>query len=382
MRLKTVARLSVFVSVLLFCLAVGFYALAELDMTKRNRAVNLYSLVPSDCVGVLESDHISAFLNEFPSLNYGTELDNFQFPGLFEFLLLQLNEYAVQNAHGLSSQMNHLMVSFHQPGTVRDQVIYFRTGDSDLQMLEDMLKEYAPVDFLPKEEKYRGKSITVYPLGSDEFLSAYSGSGFLVLSFQKRLIEQVIDAKLDEHSLNEDVVFSRILEKKKSHPYMTLYAHAASLPFLNAGDRCWSEYEFHLSSDVLYLTGEFYRSDSCPDRSELVELIQAQDLVKEENVIVSVNRDSTLVYMEEAYEANENNRWSLFNECVANLSKEAVFTLVADMEEVADHPSRFKTYLPDFILNNAVLFRPFILSQQLSFNQDQLSHIWVFTYKN
>jgi len=55
MQLKTVVKIGTIVSVLLFCLAVGFYAFMRLDMAERNRDVNLYSLVPSNCVGVLES---------------------------------------------------------------------------------------------------------------------------------------------------------------------------------------------------------------------------------------------------------------------------------------------------------------------------------------
>lgn len=382
MRLKTVAKLSVFISVLLFCVAVGFYAIARLDMTERNREVNLYSLVPNDCVGVLESDNISAFLNEIPSLNYGKELDGFQFPGLFEFLLHQLNEYAVQNAHGLSSQMNHLMVSFHAPGSVRDQVLYFRMGSSDQQMLEDMLKEYAPANFLPKEEKYRGKTIYVYPLGQDEFLAAYSGAGFLALSYQKRLIEQVIDAKLDKNSLNEDPVFSEILTKKKSHHFLTLYGRLAAMPFLNGDTPCWSEFEFHLNSDVLYLTGETYHPEADNVFPVMKQRIESQNLVKEDRLIVSADKDSTWLFMEEAYEANEDGRRTLFNECLANLSREAAFTLLTDMEAVIGNPQRFAGYLPSFILDNAFLFRSFILSVQLSMNQERPSHIWVFTYKN
>ncbi|MBR6620944.1 MAG: hypothetical protein IKK90_00445 [Bacteroides sp.] len=382
MRLKTVAKLSVFISVLLFCVAVGFYAIARLDMTERNREVDLYSLVPSDCVGVLESDNISAFLNEIPSLNYGKELDGFQFPGLFEFLLHQLNEYAVQNAHGLSSQMNHLMVSFHAPGSVRDQVLYFRMGGSDQQMLEDMLKEYAPSNFLPKEEKYRGKTIWVYPLGQDEFLAAYSGAGFMALSYQKRLIEQVIDAKLDKNSLNVDPVFSQILAKKKSHHFLTLYGRSAAMPFLNSDAPCWCEFEFHLNSDVLYLTGETYHSEPDDAFSVMKQRIEAQHLVKEDHLIVSADKDSTWLFMEEAYEANEDGRRTLFNECLANLSREAAFTLLTDMETVIGNPQRYAGYLPSFILDNAFLFRSFILSIQLSMNQERSSHIWVFTYKN
>lgn len=382
MRLKTVAKLSVFVSVLLFCIAVGFYAFTRLDMTERNREVNLYSLVPADCVGVLESDNISYYLNELPSINYGKELSYFQFPGLFEFLLHNLNEYAVQNAHGLSSQMNHLMVSFHKPGNMNDQVVYFRMGATDQQLLEDMLSEYAPVNFLPKEEKYRGKTIVVYPLGRDEFLASYSGDGFLALSYQKRLIEQVIDAKLDKTSLDEDEVFKQILAKKKSYHYLTLYARSAPMPFLDAEDKCWSEYEFHLNSDVLYLTGETFLADSSFDSSELLECIQLLDGEFENNRLISTNKDSTTVYVEQALEKMERGEQTLFNQCVTNLSKEAAFVLVADMDEVVKEPEYWAAYLPLYVLEKAMLFRPFILSAQLSLNQGRPSHMWVFTYKN
>ena len=86
--------------------------------------------------------------------------------------------------------------------------------------------------------------------------------------------------------------------------------------------------------------------------------------------------------MEEAYEANEDGRRTLFNECLANLSREAAFTLLTDMETVIGNPQRYAGYLPSFILDNAFLFRSFILSIQLSMNQERSSHIWVFTYKN
>ena len=382
MRLKTVAKLSVFVSVLLFCIAVGFYAFTRLDMTERNREVNLYSLVPADCVGVLESDNISYFLNELPSINYGKELSHFQFPGLFEFLLHNLNEYAVQNAHGLSNQMSHLIVSFHNPGSMNDQVVYFRMGATDQQLLEDMLKEYAPVNFLPKEEKYRGKNIVVYPLGRDEFLASYSGDGFLALSYQKRLIEQVIDAKQDKTSLNEDEVFKQVLAKKKSYHYLTLYARSAPMPFLDAEDKCWSEYEFHLNSDVLYLTGETFQADSSFDSSELLECIQLLDGEYEDNRFISTHKDSTVVYIEQTLEKMERGEQTLFNQCITNLSNEAAFALVTDMSEVIKEPEYWAAYLPSFVLKNAVLFKPFILSAQLSLNQGRPSHMWVLTYKN
>ena len=105
--------------------AVGFYGFAKLSLTDKSREINLFSLVPADCIGVLESDNINYFLNEFPQLNYSEELGNFQFPGLFNYVLGGLNEYTTNTAHGLSSKMSRVVVSFHSPGTPRDQVVYF-----------------------------------------------------------------------------------------------------------------------------------------------------------------------------------------------------------------------------------------------------------------
>lgn len=108
MRLRTVAKLGMVLSVVLFCTAVGFYGFAKLSLTDKSREINLFSLVPADCIGVLESDNINYFLNEFPQLNYSEELGNFQFPGLFNYVLGGLNEYTTNTAHGLSSKMSRV----------------------------------------------------------------------------------------------------------------------------------------------------------------------------------------------------------------------------------------------------------------------------------
>ena len=108
MRMKTVVKLGTIVSVLLFVLAVGYYAFVRLDMTGQHREVNLFSLVPADCISVLESDDINVLWKEYPNLNYSRELDEFQFPGLFHFLISELNEYT-DETHGLSRQMSRLL---------------------------------------------------------------------------------------------------------------------------------------------------------------------------------------------------------------------------------------------------------------------------------
>lgn len=383
MGLRTVVKLGTFVSVVLFCMAVGYYAFMQLDTAERNRDVDFFSLIPQSSISVLESPNISAFMNELPMLNYAEEIEKLQSSSLFSFLLNGFNEYATTNAHGLSSEMSKIAVSFHAPFTPLDQVVYFGMGSADEKMLEAMLHEYSSTNFLPKEEKYRGKSILVYPLGTDEYLASYSESGFLVISLQKRLIEQVIDAIQDETSLKDDEVFASLLQHKKTYGFLTLYSRSSAMPFLQMGERCWSEYDFHANSDVLYLTGETYMPDTCTCLNTLWEERLDSTYYEPYKVLFSTNKDSVAYYIDQAFETEEPFVRNLFNQCVANLSKETAYTLVVDMQEAADYPERFAAHMPQYLQAKAPLLSPFIFSAQYVWNGDnRLSHIWTFTYKD
>lgn len=378
MRLKTVVKLGTILSVALFCIAVGFYAFARLDKDSRRNA-NLFSLIPSDCISVLESNNVNALLNVLPTLNYETELKNIQPTGLFTFLLHGLNEYAVLNAHGLSSQMSRMVVSFHAPATPRDQVVYFGLSNADKQMLEDMLQDYAPTDFLPKVEEYRGKRMIIYPLGNDEYLASYMDSDFWVVSLQKRLIEKVIDARLDGESLNDDPVFSGILNRKKSKNLLSLYGRTDAMPFLQAGKECWSEYDFYFNSDVFYMAGETYQADT--SSISLSDSWQNMTFFDKGKALLTTEKDSLAYYMDNVYEEDALHR-SLFHQCLANLSKDASLTWVADMSEMASDVASYADCFPTFMWENVMQFTPFIVSAQYSWSGDKLSHMWVFTYKN
>jgi hypothetical protein len=133
---------------------------------------------------------------------------------------------------------------------------------------------------------------------------------------------------------------------------------------------------------VVYLTGNTYvQSDS--NRIEgLSQYLEKIPTVKEEWVIISAHRDSTALYMNQAFEANDDGYRTLFNECVANLANEVDFSLVVDMQKVEENPNRFQAYLPSFILDHSSFLRSFVLSVQMSKNSERLSHIWVFTYKH
>lgn len=381
MQLKTIVKIGTITSVLLFCFAVGFYAFMRLETTGRSRDVNLFSLVPSNVAGVLESDHIQGVLDQTSMLNYNQELNGFHFPGLFDFFMAELNLYVQVNEHGLSEHMDHFLVSFHEPVSPQNQVVYFQMENADEQMLSDIFRNYAAEYFLPKKETYRGKTIIVYPLSHEEFIAAYIEDTYFVVSYQKRLIEEVIDAQMDDTSLNNDVLFSQIIARKKSSEFLTLYTQTPSMPILKMNQPCWCEYDFHLNSDVVYLTGETFGMDELVLLEDMAETLKEVPIVSEPNLFMSSDKDSTSYYMNEAYDANESGNRLLFNECMSNLSNEASFSMVVDMQKVMDSPNRFQTYLSPFLLKNAALFESFILSAQYSLNGNRPSHMWVFTYK-
>lgn len=380
MRLRTVGKLSIILSVVLFCTAVGFYTFVLLSAANKEKDINLFSLVPANCTGVLESDNIGYFLNEFPELSYAEELRNLRSPGLAAYVLGGLSESATRTAHGLSGKMSRVAISFHAPGSPRDQVIYFRMGDGDEEALDKMPWKRAEENFPPKEETYRGKDIRIYPLADGDFLSIYSERGFLAMSHQKRLIEQVIDAKEDENkSLAADPVFREATNKRKSRGFLTVYGHSAPMPLLEDSVPCWSEFDFHMNSDVAYLAGETFMPAACDCLSRIPEKLSSVPEIHEDSLILSTDRESMARLMDEA---GLDTTRCLFAQCVANLSREAMFTLVADMDKVAANPERFSPYLHPFLLKNTSLLHSFILSAQLSCVNDRLSHIMVLTYKN
>jgi hypothetical protein len=128
--------------------------------------------------------------------------------------------------------------------------------------------------------------------------------------------------------------------------------------------------------------GTYMAEDSTDGVVQMAERLTQVPVVKEEKLIISADKDSTALYMDEAYDANDTGVRTLFNECVANLSNEAAFSMVVDMKCIDEHPERFQAYLPPFVVKNAPMFRSFILSAQLSLNGEHPSHLWVFTYKD
>ncbi|WP_337650792.1 DUF3352 domain-containing protein [Phocaeicola plebeius] len=378
MQIRSVIKLGVVLSVVLFCIGIAFYGFARLSMADKENRVDIFEFVPKDCAGILETDNIDNFMHVFSQAAYSSQLDTLHRAGLMNDILSDLSRYSSAAAHGLSYQMNHVVISFHRPHTAMDVVAYFRIGKEGKHQLIEAVKGKHGADFIPKKETYRGKKIEIYPLSSTKYLSVYTTDGLVVVSYQKKLIEQVIDAVKDNNSLREDSVFTSIHHTQPAS-FITIYGRTPSVPFLRK-ESChsWSEYDIHLNSEVFYLSGQMKEEQAdCLDR--MLQAVHTVPVVSESDSLLVVSGRERVDSCISKVIASPSH--TLFDECVSNLSRDASYIMVTDMEKVAAAPEQFASYLPPFLIRHADLFRSFILSIQFTEVNNRLSHIFVFTYK-
>lgn len=376
MKLHTIAKMGGFISVILFLIGVGMYGFAKLSETGNGKNIDLLTLVPSNCIRVLETDNLEYFSNEFAQTSYAERLDSLGQTGLVNSILTNILRYSSEGAHRLGNQMNRLLVSFHSPVNDGNVVVYFRMSKESKRLLAKIFSEKEKASSR-KVETYRGEEILIFPYQQTKFIAAYSGKGFLAVSYQKRLIEQVIDAQKDRTSLRYDPSFSKI-QQSKSANFMTIYGKTPAFPFVCPDNlTSWNEFDIHLNSDVFYLTGRMYADEACVQYvHEGLKGIQ----MKSDNhfLLVSGQHQVDSCISESIVSPHD----MLFDECVSTLSREASFIMVADLDQVADRPEEYSSYLPKFVRSNVNKFRGFILSVQLTKLEDRISHILVFTYKN
>lgn len=378
MQIRSVIKLGVVLSVVLFCIGIAFYGFARLSMADKENRVDIFKFVPKDCAGILETDNIDNFMHVFSQAAYSSQLDTLHRAGLMNDILSDLSRYSSAAAHGLSYQMNHVVISFHRPHTAMDVVAYFRIGKEGKHQLIEAVKGKHGADFIPKKETYRGKKIEIYPLSSTKYLSVYTTDGLVVVSYQKKLIEQVIDAVKDNNSLREDSVFTSIHHTQPAS-FITIYGRTPSVPFLGK-ESChsWSEYDIHLNSEVFYLSGQMKEEQAdCLDC--MLQAVHTVPVVSESDSLLVVSGRERVDSCISKVIASPSH--TLFDECVSNLSRDASYIMVTDMEKVAAAPEQFASYLPPFLIRHADLFRSFILSIQFTEVNNRLSHIFVFTYK-
>ena len=73
MKLRTVTKLGVILSVILFGIGIGLYSFAKLSINDQKNDVDFLSFIPENCIGVFETDNADPFWSvTFPSAWIGS----------------------------------------------------------------------------------------------------------------------------------------------------------------------------------------------------------------------------------------------------------------------------------------------------------------------
>ena len=264
MKLQLLIRTITMVSVILLCTGIGVYSFWYLDKEEHRQDFNLYALVPQDAVAVLETDYVERLIGDVEQLSCSRDGHYLHVSELFVQLKKHLQALLKSAPHGLSKQMNRMLLSFHAPDAPLNQVLYCGLGTGDYDLVESFFNKHFSKVFPLKTFRYRGKEIYIYPMEDGLFLSVYLARHFMVASFQKRMVEQVIDTYLDkERSLLAQPDFSSAYAGKRVGASATLYVDLKAVEMGASADSLktyaplagWCEFDLQLDGDVIYFAG-------------------------------------------------------------------------------------------------------------------------------
>lgn len=131
MKLRVLIRIAVIVSIVLLCTGFGAYSVPAHERGGKPADFNLFTLVPQDATAVLETDRVADLMEDINGLHCSKD-DHFLYVSeLFAYLKKYLNTLVGDTPHGLSRQMNKMLISFHEPDTPLNQVLYCSLGSGD-----------------------------------------------------------------------------------------------------------------------------------------------------------------------------------------------------------------------------------------------------------
>lgn len=270
MKLRLHTRIAVTLSIVLLCTGFGVYSFFRLNAVESQRDFNLYSLVPQDAMAVLETDRVAALVEDVNQLDCSKDNHFLYVSELFVCLKEHLHSLMDGTPHGLSRQMNKVMISFHEPDTPLNQVLYCTLGSGDYELVEAFIRRYCSSSFPSKFFDYKGEEIRIYPMPDGRFLAAYITPEFLAFSFQKRLIEQVIDAHTGKKSLMHLRSFRAIHAGKHDNVSATLYVRMKNVDMGKPTDGLrsqtrlgsWVEFDMKFNENAIYCSGINHGADS------------------------------------------------------------------------------------------------------------------------
>ncbi len=282
MNKKMIMRSVVSAIIILLFIFIGTHFYFLLQGKEKESEISLYSLVPQDCLAVLETDNVGNLFHNINKVNYSDKMNAYRASDLLYGLKNNLEALSESKAHGFSKQMSRMVVSFHQPNGNKDQVLYCQLGTGDEAFIENYIQQNASALFPPKTFGYRGEKIHIYPVSATEFLACYYRPEFLVISYQEKLIEKVINTFLDRHSILNDSAFASAAYRNKTHMEATLYIKGKHVKL---GDKKeenntaslthWAAFDIKLNPDAIYLSGISFDTDTCNSFNNAVKVQEA-----------------------------------------------------------------------------------------------------------
>lgn len=258
------------VCIALLCAGFGLYTFDAMERAEERSRLDLYELVPQDVVAVFDTDRMSDVVRSVEQMDCSEDRHNLRVSALFAYVREHLEVLLQETPHGLSREMNEVLISFHRPDTFWNQVMYCKLAPGDDEMLHTFFQSRFSSGYSPKEFDYKGHTLTIYPLSGGHFLSVWMTRHFLVLSFQKHLVERVIEAYREKKALLQLPAFRDIYQAERTGLGATLYLNMGRTEAKLAPDGVlgrpsldgWMEFDIKLEPDAVYCSGVSYEKDS------------------------------------------------------------------------------------------------------------------------
>ena len=286
MKLRTLIRIAVIVSIVLLCTGFGVYSFLRMNAVENRQDFNLFTLVPQDATAVLETDRMADLMEDVDGLHCSKDEHFLYVSELFVYLKKYFNTLVGDTPHGLSRQMNKMLLSFHEPDNDRNQVLYCSLGEGDYELVESFVRKYSSSTFPSKYFDYNGEEIRIYPTADGRFLAAYFTPDFLAVSFQKRLIEQVIDACRSRKSLMDMASFRAMYAGKRNNVAATVYVRMKEVgmgkntdgirPQTHLGS--WAEFDMKFNEEAVYCSGISHGADTA---RTFINALRRQEPIKD-----------------------------------------------------------------------------------------------------
>ena len=285
MKHRTIIRITFIVCIILLCAGFVLYSFGAMGRAEERNRLDLYELVPQDVVAVFDTDRMSDVVRSVDTMACSINQHNLRVSALFAYLREHWGAFLQEVPHGLSREMNEVLISFHRPDTFWNQVMYCKLAPGDRELLRTLGQGLVSSGYSPKNFDYKGHTLTIYPLPEGHFLSVWMTRDFLVVSFQKHLVEQAIEAYRERKALLQLPAFRDIYQAARTDIGATLYlnmerAETRLAPDVLSGKpdlEGWMEFDMKLDPDAVYCSGVSYEKDSA---GTFLDAIRAQEPIE------------------------------------------------------------------------------------------------------